>query len=147
MFPGIPQYTNLTKTFQKVEVQTKEVYVNADIQNSYFVSTMDWSVLGKLSPQEIFDKGEANTAEACKGQTLFRQAMEIQGRPGCEYEYVAGGKANYSVRIRYVLDGARMYMLGVVFLTVNPHAEDRHIFFDSFHFLQPDHEARRRSQA
>ena len=55
------------------------------------------------------------------GKIVFQQEIKLEDYPGREFEFAAGGKANYSGRIRVFLVGRRLYVLTVVFLTANPH--------------------------
>jgi hypothetical protein len=52
--------------------------------------------------------------------------------PAREYEYVAGGAANYSGRVKIIIVGQRVYQIATIFLTANPHPKDREFFFNSF---------------
>jgi hypothetical protein len=58
--------------------------------------------------------------------------MKVEGFDARELEFAKGGKANYSGRVRFILVGHRIYTLVTVFLTANPHPQERAAFFDSF---------------
>ena len=66
---------------------------------------------------------------------LFEQESKFESFPAREFEFAAGGKANFSARMKYILVGERVYEIYVVFLTANPYPEERKIFFNSFKLL------------
>jgi tetrahydromethanopterin S-methyltransferase subunit B len=70
-------------------------------------------------------------AEA-NGNILSEQKTTFGDYPAREFEYKAGGKANYSAKVKYVMIGQRVYSLMAVFMTGNPYPEDRTTFFNSF---------------
>jgi hypothetical protein len=70
-------------------------------------------------------------AEA-NGKILSQQETTFGNYPAREFEYKAGGKANYSVKVKYVMVGPRVYSLMAVYMTGSPDPEDRTTFFNSF---------------
>lgn len=144
-FPGNPEQTNILSNFARavdeksietVETETRIFYVNPNIQNSFVVGYCDSPLFSKATessdPQTFLERSEALQVAGAMGKVTFEQKSKFEGNPTREFEYVAGGKANYSVREKYILVGQRIYMIYVVFLTANPHPEDRANFFNSF---------------
>ncbi len=126
-------------TFQRVEIETRLSYVNPNIQNSFAVGYCDSPLVSKAAtssdPQIFLKASQALAVEGTMGKIVFEQESKFAGCPVREFEYAAGGKANYSVRIKYILVGERIYLIYVVFLTANPYPEDRTFFFNSFKIL------------
>ncbi len=135
LFPGLPKTTNILSSFSTENVESHVFYVNANVQNSFAVSYEDSPVFAKMAklqnPQQFLEKAQAITVLNEFGKVVYQREMEFGDYPVREFEYAAGGKANYSARIREILVGERIYQIYVVFLTANPHTEDRDIFFNS----------------
>lgn len=144
-FPGVPETTNILSSFSRAEdnltikVQTQIFYVNPNIQNAFVAGYSDSPIFFKMAklpdPQEFLKKSESLVVSEAKGKVVFEQESKFQDFPAREFEYAAGGKANYSVRLKYILVGGRVYEIYVVFLTTNPYPEERIIFFNSFKIL------------
>ena len=141
-FPGTPETTNIMSTFSQsenelpIEVRTPIFYVNPNIQNAFVVGYSDNPVFSQMAklpdPQEFLKKCEFLAVSKAEGKVVFEQGSKFQNFPSREFEYVAGGKANYSARVKYILVGERVYSMYVVFLTTNPYPDERKIFFGSF---------------
>ena len=135
-FPGTPEETKQIQKSPVGEVEVQMFSVNADIQTVYAVVYCDSSKFTEpaitTNAQAFLEKSQTMTVKKQMGKTVFQQEMKMANFPVREYEYVAGGKANYSVRVRLVLVGPRVYSLLAIFLTANPHPADRAIFFNSF---------------
>ncbi|MGA3285460.1 MAG: hypothetical protein ABSD57_13515 [Verrucomicrobiota bacterium] len=139
-FPGIPKSTNMPLNFSwsnvEVSVEERMFYVNPNIQNAFVVGYSDSPIFSKMAklpdPQEFLKKSQSLLVSEAKGKVVFEQESKFEDYPAREFEYVAGGKANYSVRVKYMLVGPRVYQIYVVFLTANPYPEERAIFFNSF---------------
>jgi len=122
-----------------IKVQTRAFYVNPNIQNAFAVGYSDSPIFFKMAklpdPQEFLKKSESLAVLEAKGKVVFEQESKFQDFPAREFEYATGGKANYSVRVKYILVGERVYEIYVVFLTTNPYPEERTVFFNSFKIL------------
>jgi tetrahydromethanopterin S-methyltransferase subunit B len=111
-------------------------YVNADIQDVYAIAYCDNHKFEEFikngRAQEFLDKSESMVVAEANGNILSEQKTTFGSYPAREFEYKAGGKANYSVKVKYVMIGQRVYSLMAVFMTGNPYPEDRTTFFNSF---------------
>ncbi len=136
LFPGIPENTNILSDVSSPNVEQHAFYVNANIQNGFTVTYCDSPIFEKMaklsSPQVFLEKAQSLMVSREKGKVVFQQETKFQDYPAREFEYVAGGKANYSTRAKFILVGHRVYQIYVVFLTANPYPEERAIFFNSF---------------
>jgi hypothetical protein len=133
-FPGTPEETAQPLHNLIGEIDAHSFVVKADIQDFYAVVYGDIPPTVDLQdPSNLFDKAQAMEAnQNGSGKIVFQQEIKLKDYPGREFEFAAGGKANYSGRIRIFLVGRRLYVLTIVFLTANPHLEDRENFFNSF---------------
>src|SRR5205814_1876000 len=144
-FPGKPEQTNIVsnfsraddeKTIETAEVETRIYYVNPNIQNSFAVGYCDSPLFSKAAkspdPQVFLKTSQALQVAGTIGKVVYEKESKFEGNPAREFEYTAGGKANYSVRVKYILAGQRIYTIYVIFLTANPHPNDRAVFFNSF---------------
>jgi hypothetical protein len=135
-FPGAPEETKQIQKSPIGEVEERIFSVNVDIQTVYAVAYCDSSKFTEAAitknAQDFLRKSQSITVAKQMGQTVFQQEMKISNFPAREYEYVAGGKANFSVRVRLILVGSRVYQILAIFLTANPHPVARAIFFNSF---------------
>ncbi len=135
-FPGAPVETNQFITNSIMAVEEHLFYVNADIQNAYVVAYYDNHKFEEFKKtgraQEFLDKSESIVVAEANGHILSEQKTPFGGYPAREFEYKAGGKANYSVKVKYVMIGQRVYSLMAVFMTGNPYLGDRATFFNSF---------------
>jgi hypothetical protein len=144
-FPGTPETTNISFTFpttngdQAITIEGPVFYVNPNIQNSFAVLFYDNAVFSKMSkspdPKKFLKQTQSLMVSEHKGKIVFEQELQFQNFPAREFEYAAGGKANYSVRMKLILAGERVYQVYVVFLTTNPYPEERTTFFNSFKIL------------
>jgi hypothetical protein len=135
-FPGTPVETNQFITNSIMAVEEHLFYVSADIQDAYAVTYYDNHKFEEFikngRAQEFLDKSESIVVAEVKGNILSEQKTTFRGYPAREFEYKAGGKANYSVKVKYVMIGQRVYSLMAVFMTGSPYPEDRTTFFNSF---------------
>ena len=135
LLPGVPEERTQTMHSSKGEMEGHVFNVKANIQDLYGLTYADIPPnidLGNLS--DYFDRVQTMEAGE-KGRIVFQQDLKLGDFPGREFEFVAGGKANYSGRIRIFLANRRLYVLPVIFLTAKPHPADRTIFFNSFTIL------------
>lgn len=134
-FPGTPQEkTDLTSTAAgEIEVHSFIVELQ---RFTYGICYSDLPENLKLPGAEaVFDGSQDSTVKSVggrKAEVVAQETMVVAGFPAREFEFKAGGKANFSVRARMVLVGKRIYTLTTVFLTANPDPENRKKFFDSF---------------
>ena len=135
-FPGTPVETNQFITNSIMAAEEHLFFVNADIQDEYVVAYCDNHKFEELMKygraQEFLDKSESIVVAEANGKILSEQKTTFGSYPAREFEYKAGGKANYSVKVKYVIIGQRVYSLMAVFMTGNPYPEDRTTFFNSF---------------
>ena len=135
-FPGTPVETNQFITNSIMAAEEHLFYVNADIQDEYAVAYCDNRKFEEFikngRAQEFLDKSESIVVAEANGKILSEQKTTFEGYPAREFEYKAGGKANYSVKVKYAMIGQRVYSLMAVFMTGNPYPEDRTTFFKSF---------------
>lgn len=110
-------------------------YVNYNIQNTFAVVYEDSPLFEgpaiTNNPQNFLKKTQSLIAVS-PGQIVFERETNFNGYPAREFEYAAGGKANYSIRDRMILVRQRVYSIYVVFLTVKPYPADNAVFFNSF---------------
>ena len=133
-FPGTPEETTQPLHNLMGDIEARCFAVEADIQDFYGVLYADIPPAADLkNPTYLFDRAQAMEAnQNGSGKIVFQQEIKLENYSGREFEFAAGGKANYSGRVRILLVGRRLYVLTVVFLTRNPHPEDRANFFNSF---------------
>ena len=138
-FPGNPEITTETSSAGTNEVELHLCYVNPNVQNSFAVGYSDspmFARAAKLSdPQAFLEKSQLVMASNMQARVVYEQPSTFEGFPAREFECVAGGKANYSTRVKYILAGRRIYQIYVVFLTADPYPQERSIFFNSFKIL------------
>ena len=135
-FPGTPVETNQFITNSIMAAEEHLFYVNTDIQNAFLVAYCDSLKFDEFTKdgraQEFLGKSESIVVAEANGQILSEQKTTFGSYPAREFEYKAGGKANYSVKVEYIMIGQRVYSLMAVFMTGNPYPEDRTTFFNSF---------------
>ncbi len=111
-------------------------YVNSDIQDGYTVAYCDSDKFDEFmkdgKAQEFLEKSESIVVAEANGEILSQQETTFGNYPAREFEYKAGGKANYSVKVKYVMVGQRVYSLMAVYMTGTPYPQDRATFFKSF---------------
>lgn len=114
------------------ESEAHSFMVEPDIQTAYGINYNDYPAAVDVNhPQKLFDQCQASIVGE-EGKIVVQREMKIQDYPARELEFQAGGKANYSGRVRLILVGHRIYGLVAIFLTANPHPSERQKFFDSF---------------
>jgi len=110
--------------------------MSTQTQNAFLVTYCDSLKFEEFTKngraQEFFGKSESIVVAEANGNILSEQKTTFGSYPAIEFEYKAGGKANYSVKVEYVMIGQRVYSLMAVFMTGNPYPEDRTTFFNSF---------------
>jgi hypothetical protein len=132
-FPGNPEETNIVIEASNVRILQPCFFAWADPQNEYAVNYGDYpKSLNKMKPEQQFDICQSGVAREI-GKIIYQTNLQFENYPARDLEFVAGGKANYSGRMRLILVNERIYQLVVIFLTTNPHPADREIFFGSFH--------------
>ncbi|HXR47868.1 MAG TPA: hypothetical protein VN784_10550 [Candidatus Limnocylindrales bacterium] len=136
-FPGRPETTNVVlDIFTNYSITQPCFFVWADRQTEYAVNYADYPKalqknLEKLGPQKQFDLSQAAVAAAF-GKIVSQRDIKFRDFPGREFEFIAGGKANFSGRVRLIVVNQRLYQIMVIFLTRNPHPDDFKVFFASF---------------
>jgi hypothetical protein len=131
-FPGDPQEQQASTQVPQGEVKTIGFTVQTDIKTVYAVGYSEYpSTIKLLAGSEAFDKTEAAVVDKASGKVIFQQDLMFGNYPAREYEYVAGGAANYSGRVKIIIIGQRVYQIATIFLTANPHPKDREFFFNS----------------
>ncbi len=85
--------------------------------------------------ETVFD-GSQNSAVKDVGEakpnSWTKHSLRVQNYPARELEFKAGGKTNFSGRIRLILVGKRIYSVMTFYSPGNPHPEDSLKFFDGF---------------
>lgn len=136
-FPGRPEMTNVVLDIStNYSITQPCFFVWADRQTEYAVNYTDYPKalqknLEELGPEKQFDLSQATVAAAF-GKIVNQRDIKFRDFPGREFEFVAGGKANFSGRVRLILVNDRLYQIMVIFLARNPHPDDFKIFFASF---------------
>jgi hypothetical protein len=129
LLPGPPKEKQEIVQGKTGQVELHAFAAEKDIQNGYGVAYYD---VPKISdPQLFLGKLEALLVGP-EAKVVFFKRLQIGNYPATEFEFVAGGKANYSVRARIILVDQRAYALTVTFLTSEPHPDERNAFFESF---------------
>ncbi len=135
-FPGTPVETNQFITNSIMAAEEHLFYVNADIQDAYIITYCDNHKFEEFikngRAQGFLEKSESIVVAEANGNILSERETTFGSYPAREFEYKAGGKANYSVKVKYVMIGPRVYSLMAVFMTGSPYPEDRTTFFNSF---------------
>lgn len=132
-FPGIPEETIKPLHTLLGDIDSHNFLVDADKQDFYGVIYEDFPPTVDLTnPSSVFDGAQDREIKNSSGKIVFQQEIKLGDFPGRELEFTAGGKANYSGRIRIFLVERRIYVQTIVFLTANPHPDDRAFFFNSF---------------
>jgi hypothetical protein len=136
LFPGTPVTTNEISNSQGYEIIFHSNYVWADRQTQYAVNFSDNpEIVERLTPKQQFDASQKAVAESF-GAIVSQNDFKLGTYPARDFEFVAGGKANFSGRIRLVLVNRRLYQIMVIFLTQNPHVDDFQNFLNSFSVQQ-----------
>jgi hypothetical protein len=137
-FPGTPESTNIF-TDETTNSELHLFYVDPNVQNYFAIGYSDSAVFSKMAalpdPQAVLKKSEASSVANSQGKVTYEQESKFRGYPAREFEYVAGGKANYSTRMKLILAGGRFYEIYVIFLTQNPYPQERMAFFNSFSLI------------
>jgi hypothetical protein len=129
LFPSTPQEKDQSAQTKYGKMETHSFVAKEDAQDAYGVSYNDIPKFPDIKP--YLDKIQALEV-GDQGKIVFQQEIKIGNNSAREIEFVKGGKANYSVRLRMIPVGQRLYLLTVIFLTENPHPEKRDAFFESF---------------
>ena len=131
--PGDPKEITVFEQSTGGEIEFHSFIVESDDETAYGVVYNDYPPTANLpEPETAFDRSQGAIIEKHKAELLAQESLQVQSHPAREFEFKAGGKANYSGRVRIILIDRRLYQLVTVFLTDNPHPADRAKFFDSF---------------
>jgi hypothetical protein len=132
LFPGTPKQSITPQPTVAGKIDVHSFIVETDAVNAFGINYSDFpETLNLSNPGALFDGAQTTTAGE-RGAIVTQQTMKFKGYPAREFEFKPGGKANYSGRVRLILVGRRIYSLVVIFLTANPHPEERTKFFESF---------------
>ena len=136
VYPGVPETTNILADSGTTNIEMHLFYVNPNPQNSFCAGYSDspmFAMAAKISdPQEFLEKSQSLMVSNVRGKVVYQRASTFNDFPAREFECVAGGKANYSTRVKYILAGQRIYQIYVVFLTADPYPRECATFFNSF---------------
>ena len=132
LFPSTPQEKVQSSQTPYGKMEAHSFVAKEDVQDAYGVSYNDVPKFRDIKP--YLDKIQALEV-GDQGKIVFQQEIKIGNNSAREIEFVKGGKANYSVRLRMIPVGQRLYLLTVIFLTGNPHPEQCDAFFKSFSLL------------
>jgi hypothetical protein len=140
LFPEVPVSTNVSEWISEENMEMHLFYAEADVDDWFGVGFVDNPMFAKTeivqNSQQFLEKAQMITVSNETGRLVFQKELRSDGFPAREFEYVAGGKANYSVHFKLILVGSRMYEIYVIYLTANPLAEDQEIFLNSFHLQE-----------
>lgn len=118
-FPGIPEETNQLFISPIGSVKQHIFYVNPDIQDGYIVGYSDSEKFNETvrsgKATQFLKTAESRVVKEEEGKVLFEQETMFGNYPAREFEYKAGGKANYAVRVKYIMVGPRLYCISAVF--------------------------------
>jgi hypothetical protein len=132
LFPGTPEITTNIFNTKTGEIPMLCFSTWADRQTQYAVNYSDSpKIVEKLNAQQQFDASQKGVTDKF-GEIIVRRDFKFGDCPARDFEFVAGGKANFSGRVRLILDNQRLYQIMVIFLTKKPHQDDFKTFFDSF---------------
>jgi hypothetical protein len=124
LFPGVPINNNVLTTISGKNMNLQLSYVETDIDDWFGIGFVDNPIFAKKeivqNPQQFLEKAQMVTISNETGRVAFKKEMKSDGYPAIEFEYAAGGNANYSVHYKLILVGSRMYEIYVVFLTATP---------------------------
>lgn len=136
LFPANPATTNLIIHVSTASAEAHVYYVNANVQNTFAIAYVDNTNIADWTAgtngEYYLQKIQSSAISQQPAKVVYQQESTFEGYPAREFEYAAGGKANYSVRYKMILVHQRLYYLYVVFLTANPYPRLRTIFFNSF---------------
>jgi hypothetical protein len=133
LLPGPPKEKQQTAEIKGGKVELHAFAAEKDIHDGYGAAYYD---VPKVSDPGLFLAKLETLIVGTEGKVVFFKRMQIENYPATEFEFVAGGKANYSARTRIILVGQRAYALTVTFLTTEPHPDERDAFFESFSLQQ-----------
>lgn len=113
------------------EIQLHAFGSESDAHNLYSVTYYD--VPRVADPKMLLAKLEQAIVTSQDGKIVSYHPFQVGNYPATEFEFVAGGKANFSSKVRLIAVGQRAYALGVIFLTGHPpNPDERDAFFNSF---------------
>jgi len=133
LFPISPREKQATVKAAGGELKTHAFIAEVDVHTAYGVDYTEYPPGMKLvANKQTLDRAEASVVTKYDGKVTFQQDTKVGNYPAREFEYVAGGKANYSGRMKIIIVGQRVYELLVIFLPADPHPADRDRFLQSF---------------
>lgn len=135
MLPSFPTVKEKSDQSPQGEMQVHIYASQKDASTGYSVACYDFPpihgdpkmFLARL--EEVFIKGQDAKVTSYK-------PIQVGDYYGTQFEFVAGGQANYSGTCRLILVGQRAYALAVVHLNAVPQPADCDAFFDSLAILQ-----------
>lgn len=131
IFPNRPQEVQTNEQAGSGKIQLHAFASESDAHNVYSVTYYD--VPRVTDPKMLLAKLEQAMVSNDNGKIASYHPLQVGNYPATEFEYVAGGKANYSGKVRLIAVGQRAYALSVLFITVNPpKQEESDAFFNSF---------------
>ena len=101
-------------------------------RDAYSVTYYDFPAAMSSDPKLFLARVEAFMVVSQHGQVTYYAQKPDGDHPGTEFEFAAGGKANFSMRTRLILVGNRVYAPAVLFHTGAPLPAECQPFFDSF---------------
>ena len=135
ILPDVPEQRQKADQTVQGEIQV-HVYASEDeAHNGYSVAVYDFPPIHD-DPKIFLARLEEIIIKDQDAKVTSYKPMQIGNYYGTEFEFVAGGQANYSGKCRLILVGQRAYALMVVYLTAGPKPTDADDFFDSLSLLQ-----------
>ena len=105
LFPGTPEEKQQTSQSQFGKIEMHAFAAKKDTQNAYGVGYFDIPKVPDI--KSYLDKVQALEAGA-QGKIVSQKEIQMGNNSGREFEFIKGGKANYSVRARMIMVGQRL---------------------------------------
>ncbi|HTV39282.1 MAG TPA: hypothetical protein VMF08_01795 [Candidatus Sulfotelmatobacter sp.] len=132
LLPNAPAETQTNMHTGSGELRM-HTYVSARGEtDAYSVTYYDFPAAMSSDPKLFLARVEALMVVSQHGKVTYYSPKPYGNDPGTEFEFAAGGKANFSMRTRLILVGNRVYAPAVLFHTGAPLPAESKPFFDSF---------------
>jgi hypothetical protein len=135
IFPARPEERQKTEQTPQGEIQVHAFATQDSANNGYSVACYDFPPIHD-DPKMFLAKLEQIIVNEQQAKVTSYKPLQVGNYPGTEFEFVAGGKANYSGKCRLILVGQRAYALLIFYLTAGPQPAASEAFFDSLTILQ-----------
>ena len=132
LLPNAPTETETNMETGRGEFSMHSFVSARGEQDAYSVTYYDFPAAMSSDPKVFLARVEAFMVLSQHGKVTYYAQKPDGTNPGTEFEFAAGGKANFSMRTRLVLVGNRVYAPAVLFHTGAPLPAECKPFFDSF---------------